>query len=70
MSNWIPSGHRRPISGPTAFWRARGAQGGDDVVRLMPERTRTIFVLRRIEGMSYKDIAGRLGLSVSAVESI
>lgn len=38
------------------------------VVRLMPERTRTIFVLRRIEGMSYKDIAGRLGLSVSAVE--
>jgi RNA polymerase sigma-70 factor (ECF subfamily) len=34
----------------------------------MPERTRTIFVLRRLEGMSYKAIAGRLGLSVSAVE--
>ena len=37
-------------------------------VQHMPERTRTIFVLRRLEGMSYKDIARRLGLSVSAVE--
>jgi RNA polymerase sigma-70 factor (ECF subfamily) len=27
-----------------------------------------IFVLRRIEGMKYKDIARRLGISVSAVE--
>jgi RNA polymerase sigma-70 factor (ECF subfamily) len=34
----------------------------------MPERTRTIFVLRRLEGMRYLEIAGRLGLSVSAVE--
>ena len=34
----------------------------------MPERRRTIFVLRRIEGLRYKDIAARLGISVSAVE--
>lgn len=34
----------------------------------MPERTRVIFVLRRMEGMSYRDIAGRLGISISAVE--
>jgi RNA polymerase sigma factor (sigma-70 family) len=34
----------------------------------MPERTRTIFVLRRLENMRYLDIAKRLGLSVSAVE--
>lgn len=34
----------------------------------MPERTRTVFVLRRLEGMAYRDIADRLGLSVSAVE--
>lgn len=34
----------------------------------LPERTRTIFVLRRIEGMRYRDIADRLGLSGSAVE--
>ena len=34
----------------------------------MPERRRTIFVLRRMEGLRYKDIAARLGISVSAVE--
>ncbi len=27
-----------------------------------------IFVLRRLEGMKYLDIAARLGISVSAVE--
>ena len=34
----------------------------------LPERTRTIFVLRRLEGMRFRDIAARLGISVSAVE--
>ncbi|MDQ8756231.1 RNA polymerase sigma factor [Sphingosinicella sp. LHD-64] len=34
----------------------------------LPERTRVIFVLRRLEGMRYSDIAARLGISVSAVE--
>ncbi len=34
----------------------------------MPERTRTIFVLRRLENMRYLEIAERLGVSVSAVE--
>jgi RNA polymerase sigma-70 factor (ECF subfamily) len=34
----------------------------------LPERTRVIFVLRRLEGMRYNDIAARLGISVSAVE--
>src|SRR5262245_28921982 len=34
----------------------------------LPERTRTVFVLRRLEGQRYKDIAVQLGISVSAVE--
>lgn len=34
----------------------------------LPERTRTIFILRRIEGMRFADIAARLGISVSGVE--
>ncbi len=34
----------------------------------LPERTRAIFVLRRIERLPFKDIAARLGISVSAVE--
>jgi RNA polymerase sigma factor (sigma-70 family) len=34
----------------------------------LPERTRTVFVLRRLEGQKYGDIAKHLGISVSAVE--
>jgi RNA polymerase sigma factor (sigma-70 family) len=34
----------------------------------LPERTRTVFILRRLEGQSYRDIATQLGISVSAVE--
>ena len=34
----------------------------------LPERTRVVFILRRLEGMRFKDIAVRLGVSVSAVE--
>jgi RNA polymerase sigma factor (sigma-70 family) len=34
----------------------------------LPERTRVVFVLRRIEAMRLGDIAARLGISVSAVE--
>lgn len=34
----------------------------------LPERTRTVFILRRLEGHKHRDIALRLGISVSAVE--
>lgn len=34
----------------------------------LPERTRTVFVLRRLEGYRYSEIARHLGISVSAVE--
>lgn len=34
----------------------------------LPERTRTVFVLRRLEGWRFGDIARHLGISVSAVE--
>jgi RNA polymerase sigma-70 factor (ECF subfamily) len=34
----------------------------------LPDRARTIFVLRRLEGLRYQDIALRLGISVSLVE--
>jgi RNA polymerase sigma-70 factor (ECF subfamily) len=34
----------------------------------LPERTRTIFVLHRLEGCGYREIGQRLGISVSAVE--
>jgi RNA polymerase sigma-70 factor (ECF subfamily) len=34
----------------------------------LPERTRTIFVLRRLEGVRARQVAQQLGISVSAVE--
>jgi RNA polymerase sigma-70 factor (ECF subfamily) len=34
----------------------------------LPERTRTIFILRRLEGRKFHEIAAHLGISVSAVE--
>lgn len=34
----------------------------------LPERTRTVFILRRLEGQKFQDIARHLGISVSAVE--
>jgi RNA polymerase sigma-70 factor (ECF subfamily) len=34
----------------------------------LPENTRQVFVLRRLEEMPYREIALRLGISVSAVE--
>jgi len=32
------------------------------------ERSRVVFVLRRLEGLKYRDIAAQLNISVSAVE--
>ena len=34
----------------------------------LPERTRAVFVLRRLQGLRHREIADRLGISVSAVE--
>lgn len=34
----------------------------------LPVRTRTIFILHRLEGCRYRDVAAQLGISVSAVE--
>jgi RNA polymerase sigma-70 factor (ECF subfamily) len=38
------------------------------VLMELPERTRAIFVLRRIEGLRCKDVAKRLNISASSVE--
>lgn len=52
----------------------RGAEARDElrqtsiVLASMPERTRLVFVLRRLEQMSFAEIGMRLGISVSAAE--
>ncbi|PZT91420.1 MAG: RNA polymerase subunit sigma-24 [Citromicrobium sp.] len=37
-------------------------------LRALPERTRSIFILCRLEGMKQREIADMFGISVSAVE--
>jgi RNA polymerase sigma factor (sigma-70 family) len=37
-------------------------------IREMPERTRRIFVLNRIEELNYREVAARLGISESSVQ--
>ena len=43
-------------------------QAATMVLLRLPERTRTVFILRRLEGHRFQDIAAHLGISVSAVE--
>jgi RNA polymerase sigma factor (sigma-70 family) len=37
-------------------------------IAAMPERIRDVFVMRRVHGLSQREVAGRLGLSESTVE--
>lgn len=37
-------------------------------LKTLPERTQDVFVLRRVHGLSYADIAQTMGISVSTVE--
>lgn len=39
-----------------------------DALAEIPEKAREVFLMNRIEGLTYTDIADRLGLSVKAIE--
>ena len=39
-----------------------------EAVASLPEKCRQVFLLRKVHGLSHRDIAGRLNLSVSSVE--
>ncbi len=39
-----------------------------DALAEIPEKSREVFLMNRIEGLTYSDIADRLGLSVKAIE--
>ncbi|EJL33401.1 RNA polymerase sigma factor, sigma-70 family [Novosphingobium sp. AP12] len=38
------------------------------ILMTMPERTRSVFILSRLEGLRYAEIATRYAISVSAVQ--
>lgn len=64
-----PDTHAQAVSGPDDHLLTLEAlQSTTRILLEMPERTRTIFVLRRLEGMAIGEICRRLGLSKSAVE--
>lgn len=39
-------------------------------IQALPTRTRQVFLLSRVEGMSYREIADTLGISVKTVETL
>ncbi|KSB90819.1 hypothetical protein AS593_17250 [Caulobacter vibrioides] len=64
-----PERHGETDDDPAGRFDARETlRAASAALLTLPERTRTIFVLRRIEGMTVREIAGRLGISGSAVE--
>ncbi len=40
----------------------------EEAISALPERTRTIFLLQRADGLTYRQISARLGVSLWAVE--
>ena len=42
----------------------------NDAIRALPERCRQVFLLRKIQGLSQKEIAARLGISENTVETL
>jgi RNA polymerase sigma-70 factor (ECF subfamily) len=62
------------LHGETDFDPERIVSGREDVAAAtaallsLPERTRTVFLLRRLDGVPARDVAAQLGVSISAVE--
>lgn len=40
----------------------------EQAVEAMPEKTRRVFLMRRVDGLSYREIQEKLGISVATVE--
>jgi RNA polymerase sigma factor (sigma-70 family) len=40
-----------------------------ETIRLLPERCRQVFALRRLQGLSHREIATRLGISENTVDA-
>ncbi len=66
---WMPEQHDHHSSEPQAALEAgNDLRHVEAALRSLPERTRQIFLLNRIHGRKYAEIAKVMGLSQSAVE--
>lgn len=57
----------QPLQDEVLVARERLSRAGE-VLEQLPERTRDVFLMHRFARLKYRDIAARLGISVSAVE--
>lgn len=57
----------QPLQGEALAARERLKRVQEGLARLSP-RTRQVFLMHRLDGMKYREIASRLGITVSAVE--
>lgn len=61
--------HATNVPGPERELIARDELRSTSIILAqLPERTRAVFVLRRLDGASYAEIAVRLGISLSSAE--
>lgn len=66
---FVPELHTRTEASPEQDLIARQTlEAMGKMLMELPQRTRAVFVLRRLDNMPYLEIAQRLGLSVSAAE--
>ncbi|MFW2852966.1 RNA polymerase sigma factor [Sphingomonas sp. TX0543] len=71
-AHWVDAGdaaHDRPTPEREALARDQLLRA-DEVIAAMPERMRTAYRLFRIDHVPQREIAGRLGVSLSAVEKL
>ena len=69
VAGTVPEQHAAGLPQPDAALQARQGLGlVDDTIRALPERTRHIFLLNRVHGCSYGEIAKAVGISPSGVE--
>jgi RNA polymerase sigma-70 factor (ECF subfamily) len=69
---WLLSAHDQHRSGQPdqAYEMGEARDRVVQVAAALPAQQRAVFLMREIEGLSYGDIAGRLGVSHGAVESL
>jgi len=69
VARTLPEQHAPPQPSPLDIVEARDeVRQLDETLRRLPERTRHIFLLNRVHGRTYSEIAEALGISRSAVE--